>query len=168
LAVIELIDHPQLQSLSLGVGQKVQSVRQIGCLGARVDLSFQMREFFLVMVKLDAEATAHLKLRTAATVKPAHEVARDTEEPGHGLLVTASAKPIEADERLGERLCRQVRGGRQARRLRSQPALDPDRVTSVELAERLGISPRRQEQISIALVLSVAAHHKQVPSEQKM
>lgn len=82
----------------MGVGQKVQGVREIRCLGARVDLSFQMREFFLVVVKLDAEATAHLKLRTAATMKPAHEVARDTEEPRHGGSTPSLAYSIKSIE----------------------------------------------------------------------
>jgi hypothetical protein len=91
--VIELIDHPQLQGSSLAVGRGVESVRQIRSLSARVDLGFQAREFLLVMDKLDTEMAADLKLHAAATIKPAHEIASDAEQPCDGLLIASAAKP---------------------------------------------------------------------------
>ena len=121
----------------MAVGQGVESVRQIRSLSARVDLGFQARELLLVVNKLDAETSADLKLRAAATMKPTYEIAGDAEKPCDGLLIASAAKPVQAHERLGERLGRQVRRRRQVRRLCSQPTLHPSRVASVELAKRL-------------------------------
>jgi hypothetical protein len=116
---------------------------------------------------LETEATAHLKLRPAAAMEPPHEVARDPKQPGDRLLVFSTTKPFEAYQRLRERFRRQVRGGRAVRCLRLQPALYRDRVTAIELTERLRISPRGDEQLNIASIHPAAIHTPKCHQSEK-
>ena len=75
--VIELLDYAQLQGLSLGVGQVAQSIGQLRCMSVCVNLRLQARELVRVVVKLDAEPAADLKLRPAAATATTHEVSSD-------------------------------------------------------------------------------------------
>jgi hypothetical protein len=117
LAIVQFVDHAQLQGLSLGGGQGVQGIGQLRGAPAGVHLRLDRGQLVEIVVKLDSELSARRQLGAPPAVVAAHEVARDPEKPAARGLVTGTAEPPQRDQRLLEPLGREVRRSRHVRRL---------------------------------------------------